>query len=394
MVQNTQISPSVHADQHTLLVVERNARMARKLRPLLQISGYRIVSVDDTGSLHDIIRTEQPALIVLVVGKGDVPHGLCQQIKTSSPVSFLPILAVTDRETASRQADFVACGIAEVLAYPLDSDLFLTRIHALLHIKRQFDTLHDHNARLAADLLDRNQQLEAALASLQETDLIKTTLVKNVGHELRTPTLQVKSAIALLRETPAPDASNETLFEMATLAIGRLEAIVMNISQVGETQSVRLEPFALGESLNLAIRSLERLWKPRDTRRIVRDPAQPYPLVVGDKRGVAQVLQHLLDNGLKFSDGQGPVEVLVETQDDRVKIAVRDHGIGIPADKLDSIFLAFYQADPSAIRKHGGVGVGLTLAQMIAGKMGSEIDVRSAPGQGSTFSFVLPLARL
>lgn len=394
MVPDTHTLPSVHADQNTLLVVERNARVARKLRPLLQISGYRIVAVDGTAPLSDVIRAEQPALIVLVVGKSDAPRELCQEITTSSPASFLPILAITDRETAIHQAGFIACGVAEVLAHPLDSDLLLTRIHALLHIRARFDALHNDSARLVASLLDRSQQLEAALASLKEIDLVKTALVGTVSHELRTPTLQVKSAIALLREAPAPGPSNETLFEMATLAIGRLEAIVMNISQVAESQSVKLEPVALGESVSLAIRNLERLWKAHDTDRIVRQNEQDYPLVTGDKRGVAQVLQHLLDNALKFSDGQGPVEILVESHADQVEITVRDYGIGIAANKLENIFVAFYQVDPSSTRKYGGAGVGLTLAQMIARKMDSEIRVRSTLGTGSTFSFSLPAARL
>lgn len=369
--------------------------MARKLRPLLQVSGYRIITVTGTDSLTSLIRAEGPALILVIAGKGDgAPVGLCQQIAASITADFTPVLVITDRETANRQADFVAGGVAEVLAYPIDSDLLLTRIHAHLHIKAQFDAVRRQNAELTAELLERNQQLEAALDVLQETDLIRTTLVHSVGHELRTPLLQVKSAIALLREPPSPGTSNDVLTEMAMQAVGRLESIIINITQLADSQNLKPEPFVLNDSINLAIRNLERLWKPHDTRRIDRGDGKALPLIIGDKRGVAQVLQHLLDNALKFSEGQGPVEILVQPRANQVEIAVRDYGIGIPADKLDSIFLAFYQVDSSSTRKFGGVGVGLTLAQIIAQKMNSQIRVRSKVNQGSTFTFTLPIARL
>jgi signal transduction histidine kinase len=116
------------------------------------------------------------------------------------------------------------------------------------------------------------------------------------------------------------------------------------------------------------------------------------PLVLGDRGGLAQVLQQLIDNALKFSPDGGPVEVIGERCDGTVRVAVRDTGIGIPQDQIGRIFQAFYQIDSSTTRSFGGTGVGLAIAKLILDKMGTTIKVESKPGVGSTFSFMLPIA--
>lgn len=384
--------PSAGAEQHTILFVEGNRRNTRKFRAALQDAGYRVlVDAGDT-ALENTIATEQPDLVIL---SGDQTLERCQRIKAVNPTLFVPVIVLLNRSDSSRRLDYVQCGTDGVLVRPVESVELLAVSQSLLNIKSQFNTLHFRNHELAHDLADRNQQLEIALRSLQNLDLMKTTLVRNVSHELRTPLLQVKSSIALLREDIPPGSSNANLIEMAVQAIGRLESIVANITQLAESQNQKLEPVVLNDSIDLAIRNLQRLWKPHDTCRIMKLYSTQIPPVIADKRGVAQIVQHLLDNGLKFSPEGGPVEILIEPQpDDTVWIAVRDYGIGISDDKGEHIFDAFYQADPSSTRSFSGVGVGLSLAQLIVQGMHSQIEVTSTPGQGSTFAFRLPQAHL
>ena len=154
-----------------------------------------------------------------------------------------------------------------------------------------------------------------------------------------------------------------------------------------------MEEVALNESVDLAVRNLERIWKSQDdVKRIRKVYVDPLPLVRGNKRGIAQVLQHLLDNALKFSPKGGPVDVILRPRTDgTVWIAVRDEGIGIAKREQKKIFDAFYQIDHSSTRRFNGVGVGLALVKLILDLLNTTISVESALGKGSTFSFSLPI---
>jgi signal transduction histidine kinase len=115
------------------------------------------------------------------------------------------------------------------------------------------------------------------------------------------------------------------------------------------------------------------------------------PAVQADKQGISTVLQLLMDNALKFS--KDIVEVTAVHVDDQVRVAVVDHGIGIAKDQLGLIFDSFYQVEHSSTRRYGGTGVGLAIAKLILDHHGSQIMVDTEVGKGSTFSFLLPIAR-
>ncbi len=387
---------TVTANQHTVLIIDDNYVSADRIRGYLEDARYNVHIAHSGEDVRQLMAQLTPDVIVLDV-QLPVTNSLevCQQIKQDETQGFVPIILTADTEAGLRLVGMRA-GADDYLIKPIESRELLARIRALLSIKRRFDELLAANRRLADDLADRNRQLEQALKTAEELDIIKSAIVRNVSHELRTPLLQVKSAIALLDEEIAPDTPSSRIISMATQAVGRLESTVSSITQLAESQNLKLEPVALGESVDLAIRNLERSWKSHyDYSRIKKLYADDLPLARGDKRGIAQVLQILLDNALKFSPDGGPVEVILKPRPDgTIWIGVRDHGIGIPQDKLAHIFESFYQVESSSTRRFSGVGVGLTLASFILEKLGSSIQVESEPGQGSTFSFVLPQEHL
>jgi signal transduction histidine kinase len=309
-------------------------------------------------------------------------------LKQLDPKAYLPVVAVVDARSIRHQTSLNGCEADDILTRPVEPALLVMRIRALLAIRSRFETLQRQSQRIARELAETRRMLDSY-------DLIKQTLISNVGHEMRTPLLQVKSAVALLREDIAPDAANFPLIQMAVEATGRLHSLVDNLTQLGEVENFALEPVQLDESVDLAIRNLERLWKLHDTRRIKKRYSRKLPPVLGDKRGIPRLLQNLLDNALKFDPEGGLVEILIQpSADGLVWIGVRDCGIGIPEDKIAHVFEAFYQVDPSSSRKFPGAGVGLALARLLASGMNTQIEVQSAPGQGSTFSFALPAVDL
>ncbi len=234
------------------------------------------------------------------------------------------------------------------------------------------------------------------IASLQRNDneiqLLKKAIVRNVSHELKTPLLQVKSAVALIAE----EAPDDRLTQMAVTSTARLETVVRNITLLAGSMKGDFGPVLVQESIDQAIRNLRRSWEHRnDVHRIQRNIASDLPPITADKKGIGIVMQQLLDNALKFSkDADTPVEVHALSDADGIHISVRDYGIGIAEDQIPLIFDAFYQVDSSTTRRYNGTGVGLAIVRLILEKHNVDINVVSEAGAGSTFAFALPTASL
>jgi len=116
----------------------------------------------------------------------------------------------------------------------------------------------------------------------------------------------------------------------------------------------------------------------------------PTAVFLGDTLGLEQAIRNVLDNALKFTPRQGRVRVTLNDETSRVILRVEDTGIGIPAEAQEKIFLPFYQVDTSLARQHPGAGMGLAIVKHIIEAHDGQVTVRSAPGAGSTFTFVLP----
>jgi osomolarity two-component system sensor histidine kinase NIK1 len=125
--------------------------------------------------------------------------------------------------------------------------------------------------------------------------------------------------------------------------------------------------------------------------RLELDVASGVPeFVEGDRYWLGQVLTNLMENAIKFSD-EGGVKVTVQSQPRCLEFTVSDTGIGIPEDKLETIFETFTQGDGSSTRRYSGTGLGLSIAKRLVELMGGRISVHSRPGHGSEFTFTLPV---
>jgi signal transduction histidine kinase len=131
---------------------------------------------------------------------------------------------------------------------------------------------------------------------------------------------------------------------------------------------------------------------PHVTLELVADDGLPPVAADGDK--VRQVLANLVENAIKYSPDGGPVEVRVETSAGAMRFAVRDGGLGIPAGDEERVFEKFYRVDPNLTRGVGGTGLGLYICRQLVEQMDGRIWLEGAEGEGSTFTFELPLAGL
>ena len=255
-------------------------------------------------------------------------------------------------------------------------------------------------ARRTAELKATNEQLRAAKERAEEVSRLKSQFVGNMSHEIRTPLNGVLGMTELVLDSELTDEQREYLTIVKDSASSLMVLIndILDFSKI-EAGKLELDPaeFPVRPFVDQTARMLALAARQKGLK-LACDVAPSVPgTVVADEARVRQVVLNLLGNAIKFTE-RGEVVLTVEPRacakgdsPMELRIAVRDTGIGIAPEKLEHIFEAFAQADGSTARRYGGTGLGLTISRRLVELMGGRIAVESKLGQGSIFSFTVPL---
>jgi len=254
---------------------------------------------------------------------------------------------------------------------------------------------------VGAPLIDADGHRIGALVVLDDItqtrklETMRKDFVANVSHELRTPITSIKGFVETLRDGVIDDPEKSKAFlTIVARQADRLAAIIEDllalsvIEQKAERAEIETQPASVCEVLQAAV---------ADCRQKAEAGGVTIELECADDLTananpplLEQAIANLLDNAIKYGPAQGTITVRAEGSESDVGIHVIDRGPGIEAEFIPRLFERFYRVDKARSRKHGGTGLGLAIVKHIAQAHGGRVEVRSKPGEGSTFSIHLP----
>jgi len=242
-------------------------------------------------------------------------------------------------------------------------------------------------------LSEANVALERQFADVLEAKRVKDEFLANISHELRTPLTAVMGYVGLLAEGASGPLTGEQRSDLAQVqnASDELLALIDRLLDLTALRRGVVAPTMCEfDPREAAERAVEAAGPPPSGVRLRLTLQPDAPPMHSDPDRVRLILVSLLSNAFKFT-GEGEVELRLETRRDRVRYQVRDSGPGVPEAARAFVFDEFRQADGSSTRRHGGAGVGLSIARGTARLLGGELRLDPAPPPGAIFTVDLPL---
>jgi signal transduction histidine kinase len=428
------------ASEARLLVVDDEESVAVTMGAILEMDGYQValatsgaaaleqlrqttfdvvlsdLRLDDTDGISlvgEVARIQPDTMSIILTGYASIESAI-KALREGAydylikPCDVEELRAVVGRAVERRQLGLqLRARVAELeeanaTIQTLNRDLQRRVDEATVELQQRMADLARANEEIAG--LYRAAQLH--VEQLEELDRLKSRFLSMASHELKTPLTSISGLSQVLlrrlsrRLQAGPPSAEEweteqrghvERLEMLTSQAARLGRIIDELLDVSRIESGKLEfhmsPVDVGRMVREVV---ERTRLAASQHTLVVEVAGSEQPIEADRDHLEQVLDNLLSNAIKYSPEGGKILVRVWDQDDQVVFSVRDHGVGIPVDQLDSVFGLFYQAEDPVSRRTGGMGLGLYISREIIVRHGGRIWCESAPGQGSTFFVALP----
>lgn len=301
-----------------------------------------------------------------------------------------------------------------VMATDFLANFFFVRYYIFRKIKLIYKVIHRHKlpTDFKADKIQMNQNIlddvdrevdqwaeehDRELEALEKLATYRRRFIGDVSHELKTPIFNIQGFIHTLLDGAIDDpVVNRQYLQRAARNADRLEAIVEDLETINKLESgqmvLDLRDFDIRDLTDEVFADLEMKAKERNIRLTYKEGANQHFRVRADKESIRQVLINLIHNSIKYGREGGVTKVSLYDMESYILLEVSDNGLGIQPEHLPHVFDRFFRADKSRSREAGGTGLGLSIVKHIIEAHKQTINVRSTPGQGSTFGLTLEKA--
>lgn len=283
------------------------------------------------------------------------------------------------------------------LAMAMDEFKDTRTIHDLQKKGKSPQALKDEIDRLDQAFIRMAEHIQDQMTEIRHSDKLRRDLIANISHDLRTPiaTLQGYVETLLIKEQMIAPEQRKSYLMTAHKHCQRLSTLVENLFELAKLDAKEspplYEPFNLSDLCQDVTQKFQLVAQEKGVC-ITVAPDDTLPMVNADIRLIERVFENLIENAIQYTPQGGTITVALSTEAGHVAVEIRDTGCGIPNDELPHIFNRFYQVEKSRHVEAGHSGLGLAITRRILELHGQDIRVSSTVGQGTAFSFTLPVA--
>ena len=377
-----------YKSEGSILVIDDEPGIRQGCRRALEPLGYRVETASTLQDGLDKFKASSFDLILLDVM---MPDGRGVDILEPMIMADPDLVAIiiTGYATVELAVEAIKQGAYDFISKPFTADVLRLTVSQGLE-KRLLSKEQKRVAQLEQDRAQLQQEKE----EMERMDRFKTEFTTMVAHELRAPTTALQSFLLSMLKGYVPEEKQQEILTRAVQRAQELLDLINDLLDLAAARQRLTEGKHTRHALSDSLGQVVDLFRPQAEEKGIQLDVQDQtpPAVLADPDQMVQVWTNLLSNAIKYTPENGQVSVRLEQADNWAVGCVQDTGIGIKAEYLEQVFEDFYRTPEAKAFNHLGTGLGLTLVKRILEIHGGEIRVDSTPGQGSTFTFKLPLA--
>jgi two-component system sensor histidine kinase/response regulator len=374
------LESKINRSEYKILIVDDVVSNVLLLKILLTNEKFQVCTANNGTTCIEMARSEHPDLILLDVMMPDISgFDTAVILKKDETTKEIPIIFLTALNTPADLVHGFQVGANDFLTKPFNKEELVMRVMQQISLVAAKRIIEKQNAELRATLSNRDKMYSV------------------IAHDLRSPMASIRMVLNLLvQSTTAEIVGEETymLLDQANRESEEVHDLLDNLLKWTKSQTGRLSVVMQDLDLNDIIPGVVDIFEMiAQTKNIKLDlqRSDDNLIVHADNDMLKTVVRNFMSNAIKFSPEGSSIEIIMKKEGDFAKVSVRDHGVGIAADRLETIF---HKGDTTyGTGGEEGSGLGLQLCQDFATKIGGECQVESTEGQGSTFSVLIPLKK-
>lgn len=372
------LESQINRSDYKILIVDDVVSNVLLLKILLTNEKFQVCTANCGNMCIEQAKAEKPDLILLDVMMPDISgFDTAVILKKDPELKDIPIIFLTALNSPADLVKGFQVGANDFLSKPFNKEELVVRV------------MHQIALVAAKRLIEKqNQEL---LATINNRDKMYSV----IAHDLRSPMASIRMVLNIAVAAISPDVVGQEIFDLIDKANKESEDVhdlLDNLLKWTKSQTGRLNVVMQDLDLNDIIPGVVDIFEMiAATKKIKLTYTGSSTIVRADNDMLKTIVRNFMSNAVKFSPENSTIEISVTTEGDNAKISIRDHGVGIAADRIDSIF---HKGETTyGTGGEEGSGLGLQLCQDFARKIGGDVMVQSVEGEGSTFSVIIPLKK-